>query len=91
MSTKEIVNLEKEIKQLLSNVTGISMEQLKTNANLWEELGVDSIKAIEITVAIEKRFKIRVRDEQIPEIATIKDAIRVVGEALEKKQNEKKQ
>ncbi len=91
MPGKEAVNLEYEIKQLLSNVTGINIGQLKTSANLWQELGIDSIKAIEITVAIEKRFKIRVRDEQIPEIATIKDAIRVVSEALEKKQNEKQQ
>ncbi len=89
MPAKEIVNLELEIKQLFSNVTGISIEKLKTDANLWKELGIDSIKAIEITVAIEKKFKIRVRDEQIPEIATIRDAIRVVREALEKKQNEK--
>ena len=30
-------------------------------------LEVDSIKAIEITVAIEKKFKISVRDEDVPE------------------------
>jgi len=91
MPTKVDVNLEQEIKQLFSNVTGISIDKLKTDANLWQELGIDSIKAIEITVAIEKKFKIRVRDEQIPEIATISDAIRIVGGALEKKQNEKQQ
>lgn len=91
MPTKVDINLEQEIKQLFSNVTGISIEKLKTDANLWQELGIDSIKAIEITVAIEKKFKIRVRDEQIPEIATISDAIRIIGGALEKKQNEKKQ
>lgn len=78
-------NLEKEIKQLLSNVTGRSLEELKPNANFWEDLGIDSIKAIEIAVAIEKQYKITIRDEQIPQISTVGQAIEVVKEALRKR------
>ena len=81
-------NLEQDLRQLISDVTGRSFEELRPEASFWNELGIDSIKAIEITVAIEKRFKIRIRDEQIPKIATIKEAVEVVGEALKRKQNE---
>ena len=78
-------NLEQEIKQIISDITGRTMEELKTEANFWKDLGVDSIKAIEITVAIEKKYKIRVRDEQIPKITTVGQAVEVVSEALRKK------
>ena len=78
-------NLELEIKQVISDVTGRGIEELKPEANFWQDLGVDSIKAIEITVAIEKKYKIRVRDEQIPKITTLGQAVDVVREALNKK------
>jgi len=78
-------NLELELKELIASVTGREVEELKSDANFWTDLGVDSIKAIEITVAIEKKYKIKVRDEQIPEITTIAQAVQVVRESLAKK------
>jgi acyl carrier protein len=78
-------NLLQEITQLISDVTGRSLEELKPDANFWNDLGVDSIKAIEITVAIEKKYKIRVRDEQIPKITTVQQAVEAVREAIKKK------
>jgi acyl carrier protein len=86
MVTNTSDNIEQEIKQVISDVTGRTVEELKPEANFWQDLGVDSIKAIEITVAIEKKYKIRVRDEQIPKITTVGQAVDVVREALRKKQ-----
>lgn len=83
-------NLEQELKQLISEVTGRSIEELKSDAHFFKDLGVDSIKAIEITVAIERRFKVRVRDEQIPQITTIGQAVEVLKQALKKKEDEGK-
>lgn len=85
MAEKIPENLEQEIKELISNVTGIDTAEIKSDANFWEDLGVDSIKAIEITVAIERKYKVRVRDEQVAQIATVEQAAKVVKEALEKK------
>lgn len=79
-------NVEQEIKQLIADVIGRTPEELKPEANFWQDLGVDSIKAIEITVAIEKKYKIRVRDEEIPKITTVGQAVEVVRDALKKKQ-----
>ena len=78
-------NLELEVRGLIAEVIGREVEELKPETNFWADLEVDSIKAIEITVAIERRFKISVRDEQIPKITTVGGAIDVVREALKKK------
>jgi len=78
-------NLEQELKELVAGVIGRDVEDLKTDTNFWKDLEVDSIKAIEITVAIERKYKIRIRDEQIPQIATIGQAVEAVREALKKK------
>lgn len=78
--------LQRELSEVIANVIGRQPEELKPETNFWKDLGVDSIKAIEITVAIERKYKISVRDEQIPKIATVGDAISLVSAALEKKQ-----
>jgi acyl carrier protein len=54
--------IEKEIILILSEVSGVDVQEIKPDTDLAKDLEIDSIKAIEITVAIEKKFKISVRD-----------------------------
>ena len=62
--------LEKEIISLISEVSGIDAEEISHDANLVTDLEIDSIKAIEIAVAVEKKYKVSIRDEDIPKITT---------------------
>ncbi len=78
-------NIEKEIIKIISDVSGFEEEEITPETNLTNDLEVDSIKAIEITVAIEKKFKISVRDEDIPNITTVRDAVELVNKLLEQK------
>lgn len=85
MAEQSADNLEQELKELIAGVIGREVGELKTDANFWKDLEVDSIKAIEITVAIERKYKISIRDEQIPTISTIGQAVEAVRDALRKK------
>ena len=76
-------NVEKEIISIISEVSGVEEKDITPNTNLANELEIDSIKAIEITVAIEKKFKISIRDEDIPNITTVKDSIDLAKRMLE--------
>lgn len=79
-------SLEEELKQLISKVIGKSPDELKPEADFWKDLGVDSIKAIEMVVAIEKQYKIAIREEQIPKISNLREVAALVRQALEKKE-----
>ena len=68
-------NIEKDIISIISDVSGFELEEIDLQTNLANDLEVDSIKAIEITVAIEKKYKISIRDEDIPNIITVRDAV----------------
>ena len=76
--------MENEIIGLIADVSGYDAEEVKPETNMMDELEVDSIKAIEITVALEKKFKIRIRDEDIPNITTVQQAIDSVKVLIEK-------
>jgi acyl carrier protein len=68
-------NVEKEIISIISEVSGVEEKDITSVTNLANDLEIDSIKAIEITVSIEKKFKISIRDEDIPNIITVGDSI----------------
>jgi acyl carrier protein len=76
------INTEKEIMAIISDVSGYEVEEITPQANFFKDLEIDSIKAIEITVAIEKKFKIKVRDEDVPKLTTVGQAVELVDELL---------
>jgi len=79
------INVEKEIISILSEISGVDESDIKPETDLAKDLDIDSIKAIEITVAIEKKFKISVRDEDVPKIMTLRQAVELVGQLLAQK------
>jgi acyl carrier protein len=78
-------NIEKEIVSILSDVSGFDAEEITPEKNFYQDLEIDSIKAIEITVAIEKKFKISVRDEDVPNITTVRQAVELTNKLLNQK------
>ncbi|UCG78954.1 MAG: acyl carrier protein [Nitrospirota bacterium] len=75
------MDVEREIISIIAEVSGFETEEISMNSSL-EDLDIDSIRAIEITVALEKKFKISIRDEDVPEMRTVKAAIDKVNQLL---------
>lgn len=80
-----VENVEREIVAIISDVSGLDVEDITPEKNFFKDLEVDSIKAIEITVAIEKKFKVSIRDEDVPKITTVKEAVELVNSLLNQK------
>ena len=78
-------SIEKEIISIASDVSGFDTEEITLATDFYKDLEVDSIKAIEITVAIEKKYKISVRDEDVPNITTVSQAVELVTKLLKEK------
>ena len=75
-------NIENDIVSIIAEVSGFEKDEITPENNFFKDLEIDSIKAIEITVAIEKKFKISVRDEDVPKIVTVKQAVELVEKLL---------
>ncbi len=75
-------SVEKEIVSIISDVSGFAPGEITPEKNFFKDLEIDSIKAIEITVAIEKKFKVSIRDEDVPKIATVQQAVDLLNTLL---------
>jgi acyl carrier protein len=78
-------SIEKGIIEIVADIAGVEPDEIKPETNFAQDLEIDSIKAIEITVAIEKKFKVSVRDEDVPKILTLHQAVDLVTKLLEQK------
>ncbi|MGG4046134.1 MULTISPECIES: acyl carrier protein [Paenibacillus] len=80
METKE---LRDELKELIAAV--IEIDEFADDDNFIEDLGVDSMVALEIVYEIEKKLKVVIPAKQIKEMETLNDVIRMVSEKLDSK------
>lgn len=69
---------ENQIKSLVNEVFEesfeISPERLKPESQIFDDLGLDSLDIVDLIVALQKKFKIQIRDdERVRKIRTLGD------------------
>lgn len=78
-------NAMQDIKEMLAKLTGLEAAEIGDNDDLFKDLGIDSLKVIEIATQLEKTYKIVVKDSQLKNIRTVQDAARFLDELLVRK------
>ncbi len=71
----QVQNIEKDVRELIADIIEINPDEINPDAHLVEDLGMDSMMALEILAAIEKKYKIRIPEEDLPKITTINRTI----------------
>lgn len=67
-----------QIKCLIADVTEREPEEISDTALFEEQLGVDSLLAMEIMVTMIKKFKIEIPEEEFKTLKNVDDAVAVV-------------
>lgn len=70
------------VKRLIAQVIEREPEEIRDQASLQDELGVDSLMAMEIMVAVDKRFNIDIPEEEFNSIANVDEAVALVKRYL---------
>lgn len=78
-------NLEQEVKQILSRLTGLEVGEISDNADVINDLGIDSLKIIEIATEIERTYKVLVKDSELVKLRTVKEAVNFIRELIARK------
>jgi acyl carrier protein len=62
-----------KIKEVLSNLLKVKIEELKDEATLIDSIGVDSTEMVESVIALEKSFGVKLSPKEITKNSTIND------------------
>ncbi len=66
------------IKEMIVEELNVPEEKITMEARLAEDLGADSIDAVELIMNIEDEFSIQVSDEEAQNIKTVGDLVKYV-------------
>ena len=69
---------DEEIKILVAQVAEVSIDKLDDPNVSFADLDVDSMKALEIAAAVEKKYKIIIPEGEIPKIKNLAHVIELV-------------
>ena len=75
-------HIRETIRQSVNRITGIAPAEIQDSSNYRQDLGLDSLSALEVVVDVEYAYKIKVPEERIQSIHTVQDTIAVVQEYL---------
>jgi acyl carrier protein len=71
-----------EIKRLIASVTEREPEEIPDEATFTEDLGVDSLMAMEVMVAMDKKFRIDIPEEEFVKVTNVNGAVAMVRRYL---------
>ncbi len=72
--------LEK-VTAIIVEQLGVSADQVKAESKMIEDLGADSLDAVELVMAVEEEFDINVADEEAEKLLTVGDIVAHVEES----------
>ena len=76
MTEQEIAEM---VNEILEEYFEIERERLLPEVNIYEDLELDSLDIVDLIVAMQKKFNVRIRDdERIKSIRTLEDIYRFV-------------
>jgi len=64
---------KEKVKEIIADLLGCDMEEVKDEAILTDHLGADSLDAVELIMKIEVAFDICIPDEDTEEIKIVSD------------------
>lgn len=80
MSDRDQEILE-EIKGHLAG-RGVEVGGVTPEARISEDLDLDSLDTVELTLGLEKRFGVEISDEEAEELSTVGDVVALIGTKL---------
>lgn len=74
------MNVFEKVKAIVVDQLGISAGEVTPEASFVDDLGADSLDVVELVMAFEEEFDLRISDEEAEKISTVKDAVEYIAE-----------
>jgi acyl carrier protein len=68
----------KLIVEYLSQRFGVPLDKIKPESKMFDDLGLDSIDALDMLALLDKQSRVEVNEEQARRIRTVEDAVQYV-------------
>ena len=67
--------LFEKVRDIIVDTINCGEEQITENASLKDDLGMDSLDAMELSMALEEEFGLTIEQEALKDFVTVKDVV----------------
>lgn len=67
-----------QVKDALVESLNIDGEDIKLESNLKDDLGIDSLAAVELSLDLETEFDVEISDEELAALVTVEDIVKLI-------------
>ena len=75
-------NLEQEIRAMIAEIAERDEEEIEGELSFVDDLGFDSMMALEILAKLEKQYKIKIPEEELTKLDNLKQTVELVKKYL---------
>jgi len=79
MSTEDNKEILEALREVVVDRLKVEAEAVTPQANLFDDLGLDSIDLMSAVMAIEERFEIEVSDAELENVTSVGEALEILG------------
>jgi acyl carrier protein len=77
-STEEI---RSSLAEIVNEIAGIPVEDVQLDKSFTDDLDVDSLSMVEVVVAAEEKFNVKIPDDEVKNLKTVGDAVAFIERA----------
>jgi acyl carrier protein len=72
-----------DLAEIVNEVAGVDTDDVQLDKSFTKDLDVDSLSMVEIVVAAEEKFGVRIPDEEVKKLKTVGDAVAFIENAAQ--------
>ncbi|AYY15563.1 acyl carrier protein [Actinobacteria bacterium YIM 96077] len=77
-STEEI---RSGLAEIVNEITGVPADDVQMEKSFTDDLDIDSLSMIEVVVAAEEKFGVKIPEDEVQNLATVSDAVSYIEKA----------
>ncbi len=69
-----------KVKEIILDTIGCNEDKITLEARLKEDIGIDSLDAMELAMALEEEFSIKIAEEELQKFITVQNIVDFVDQ-----------
>jgi acyl carrier protein len=74
-------DIQADLASIVEEIAGVDAAEVQPDKSFVDDLDVDSLSMVEIVVAAEEKFGVRIPDDEVKNLKTVGDAVDFIDSA----------
>ncbi len=74
--------IRQHVKEMVADIADVSPAEVGDTMDFGDQLGLDSLRAMELMVAVDRKYRIKIPEQEFTEIKNVNQAVAAVQRHL---------